>query len=231
MLPTTSNMQRGFSWRYLAFVAVTLGLALFFFQHSASKAPAPVGSKELYEYYGLRHPDTVTEQQPANLGPIVNPVPLNNAPEQQQPPPQDPSLKQIVLPLDALGQIRDTLTAEQCDQVFPDLYQAIDDSIRHWFLSQRRITPEDVDISWRSDPSLLLPGGAIRFMIYNNELRILETRNCIGALGYHERANGVLNLINRAVQSATAGGEVLPNIEVRSDRANFHLDVQSNHNC
>lgn len=217
-------MQRGFSWRYLGFAAVAVGLVLFLFQHSFGEAPSPVGSKELYEYYGLKPPGAAIEQQQANLGaPVVNPN-LAEVPKQPEVPPASPQedVKATVLPLDALGQISDTLTESQCTAAFPNLYHAIDQSISHWSLRQRRITPEDVnDISWRSDPGLLMPGGAIRFMIHNNEFRILETRGAIGVLGYHERANGILNLIQRAVNSATAGGELLPDIEVRDGCVEF----------
>lgn len=119
-----------------------------------------------------------------------------------------PALPLSALPHDALGEISDSLTESQCNDAFPELYHAIDRSARHWFIGQQRITQEDTDISWRSD-------AAVRFMIHKNEVRVLETKGVIGVYGYHDRVMGILHLIQRAADSATVGGELLPTIEVR----------------
>lgn len=224
-------MHRGLSGKYLGFVVATIGLVLFLLIRSTTQAPRPTGSKELYAFYGLQHPDTLKNQEPATQEePIVNPGLVDQPQEATDPEPiigpqlpatfpdpPKPTSPPPILPIDALGEISDILTESQCTEAFPELYQAIDRSVRHWFLGRQKISPEDVDIAWRSDPSLQIPGGAIRFMVHNNELRILETRGAIGAgtMGYHDRAEGVLHLIQRALDSATAGGELLPTIEVR----------------
>ncbi|CZT19606.1 uncharacterized protein RCC_05457 [Ramularia collo-cygni] len=218
-------MAHGLTLRYVGVGAVLFALLLFYFLQASASVPTPVGSKELYAFYGLQYPHDGAVEQPVELEPpTANPdsVPgpqlpaeaLALPPQPENPSiPQQPALNTPALPIDALGQINDILTEAQCSEAFPDLYDPIDQSIGHWFLSQHRITSEDVDISWRSDPSLHMPGGAVRFMIHKNEMRILETRGAIGAMGYHDRVTGILNLIQRALNSATAGGETLPTIE------------------
>lgn len=229
-------MIHGLTWKKSGFAGVILALVTFFFWQSSSRTPTPAASEELYAFYGLKFPGTSEKpvnpgapatdsqsvggpQSPAEAiaGPQL-PGEAGNSPQQPaiglEPLQQTTQKPSSDLPLDALGQISETLTAAQCDEGFPGLYYPIDQSIRHFFLGHTRIGPKDVDISWRSDPSMSLPGGAVRFMIHRNELRILETRGAVGAMGYHDRVQGILNLIQRALNSATAGGEMLPTIEV-----------------
>lgn len=201
--------QRLPSLRYLSFVVLSIGIVGFLLISSTLKAPNAARSKEIYAFYGLQHPDAEVasdSQQPEQ------PQQLETLPQPAQP---------IFLPLDALGEVSDTLTESQCTEGFPELYDAIDSTLRYFFLGQTRITPEDVDIAWRSEASLPTPGGAVRFLIHKNELRILETRGVFGHAEYHERAMGILNLIQRALSAASAGGEILPTIEVsgESERA------------
>lgn len=97
------------------------------------------------------------------------------------------------------------LTSEQCDAAFPDLYYEIDRSVKWWKGREHNITAEDIDISWRKD-------AALRVLIHNNQLRILEAKNTWFG-GYHKRAGAMLSQLHRALLGASAAGEAVPNIE------------------
>ncbi|KAF7188063.1 hypothetical protein HII31_10635 [Pseudocercospora fuligena] len=105
----------------------------------------------------------------------------------------------------------DTLTEAQCTSEFPDLYRDIERAVAYWKNRQHTITAEDVDIAWRNQSNN--GGGAMRILIHNQELRILESMDTISPVGYRGRAFGILGLLQRAVDSAIAGGEVLPTVE------------------
>lgn len=98
------------------------------------------------------------------------------------------------------------LTQVQCDTAFPDLYYEIERAVTYRKDHSLPIEPEDVSISWRND-------AAIRGLIYDNQLRILQTRGATENLGYRRRSLSLLNQVNRAVLGATAAGQRLPNIE------------------
>lgn len=115
-------------------------------------------------------------------------------------------------PLDVHGDIIDILTAEQCSSAFPGLYHEIDRAAEYFHSSQTSIHKEDVNITWRHGEDWRA-GGAMRILIHDNQLRILETREVIGALGYEGRGLPLLYMLQRAMDSATAGGERLPTIE------------------
>lgn len=117
------------------------------------------------------------------------------------------------IPLNPEGEPADGLTEEQCSTFFPDLYKEVDRAVSHWKSRSHIISAEDVDVSWRHGDDENR-GGAIRILIHNNELRILESKDpTIGHIGHRGREVGFLNILQRAVDSATAGGEVLPTIE------------------
>lgn len=107
--------------------------------------------------------------------------------------------------LDDIEQL-DGLTATECTAHFPDLYAEVDRAVNYWKDQDHLITPETVNVSWQQD-------GALRFLIHGNELRILEDRQSSDNWRYHERTVGQMSLIQRAIDSATAGGEMLPTIE------------------
>jgi hypothetical protein len=116
------------------------------------------------------------------------------------------------IPLDPHGDIIDILTPSQCASTFTGLYDEIDRTISHFSSSNTTIRPQDVDIAWRHGLDWRA-GGALRILIHDNQLRILETREVIGSLGYEGRGLPLLYMLQRAVDSATAGGERLPTIE------------------
>ncbi|SMR51661.1 unnamed protein product [Zymoseptoria tritici ST99CH_3D1] len=96
-----------------------------------------------------------------------------------------------------------------CLTSFPSLYHEIDRSIHLWKTTKNHtLTPTDASISWH--PTGPLDGGALRILIHNNHLRILESRNAVRDPVFRERALGVLHLLHRALQSTD---EVLPTIE------------------
>ncbi|KAF7187872.1 Protein O-glucosyltransferase 2 [Pseudocercospora fuligena] len=108
-------------------------------------------------------------------------------------------------------ELPDTLSTTQCDSEFPNLYYEVDRAASYWKERKHIISKDDVDISWQ--PTEWYSGGAIRVLIHDNRLRILESINSLRLSGYQERSLGILNLLHRALESATAGGEKLPTIE------------------
>ncbi|EME77345.1 uncharacterized protein MYCFIDRAFT_83283 [Pseudocercospora fijiensis CIRAD86] len=108
-------------------------------------------------------------------------------------------------------ELPDTLSVAQCDAEFPHLYYEVDRAASYWKAKKHTISKKDVDISWH--PTDWLSGGAIRVLIHDNRLRVLESINALRLIGYQERSLGILNLLHRALEAATAGGERLPTIE------------------
>ncbi|KAF2160418.1 hypothetical protein M409DRAFT_70385 [Zasmidium cellare ATCC 36951] len=100
----------------------------------------------------------------------------------------------------------EVLFAAECTANFPDLYYEIDRAVKYWHDRKHTITAEDVDISWRND-------AAVRILIHENELRILETKGTFDNQGYRMRTLSVLSMLQEALLSASAGGERLPTIE------------------
>lgn len=105
-----------------------------------------------------------------------------------------------------LGTI-DSFTAAQCNQNFPQLYHEIERAARYWKDRHHALTSKDVEISWRDS-------GALRILVVENELRILETKGVFDNPGYLVRVQSILHLIQQALWSATVAGERLPSIEV-----------------
>lgn len=68
-------------------------------------------------------------------------------------------------------------------------------------------------MSWRMDLEWPEQGGAMRILIHDNELRIVESRLTMENLAYRSRAIGFLSLLDQAIRAATASGESLPTIE------------------
>ncbi|CAK1359703.1 hypothetical protein CB0940_05860 [Cercospora beticola] len=105
------------------------------------------------------------------------------------------------------------LGANDCNAKFPDLYYEIERASVYWKNKKHAISKDDVDISWH--PTGMFEGGAIRFLIHENKVRVLESINAMldpkGSIG--ERGTSFLHLLQRALESATASGEVLPTIE------------------
>jgi hypothetical protein len=119
---------------------------------------------------------------------------------------------QLHIPLDAHNQIIDSLTMDQCSQAFPGLFEDLDRAAKYWNMRMHKITAEDVDIKWRTDKKHDGPGGAMRILIHDNQIRIVESRGA-AALGYWDRGVGLLRIIERALESASRAGEILPTIE------------------
>lgn len=107
----------------------------------------------------------------------------------------------------------DSLSEKQCADLFPDQYHDIDRAIAYWKERDHTISAEDVEVQSFRQPDGKDGGGAVRILIHENELRILESLGSMGHLGYRGRVIGALYLLQRAVDSASAGGEVLPTIE------------------
>ncbi|CAK1364160.1 unnamed protein product [Cercospora beticola] len=110
---------------------------------------------------------------------------------------------------------RDALSVEQCDIAFPDLYYEIDRATKYFRDLKHKITPED---TWDN------PMGSIRFLIHRNELRIINSTKAYMQMGGAERAHALTNMLHRAVESATAGGEMLPTVEFTVSLPDF-LDL------
>jgi hypothetical protein len=98
------------------------------------------------------------------------------------------------------------LSSDQCQQEYPDLYHEVNRASSFWRDRDHEIGPEDVDISWRFS-------GALKVLIMDNELRILETRNTFRDDAYRPRTLATLSQIQAALWAATARGERLPNVE------------------
>ncbi|KAK4636152.1 hypothetical protein CLAFUW4_00211 [Fulvia fulva] len=111
----------------------------------------------------------------------------------------------------------DSLTDRQCAEVFPDLYHEVDRAVEYWKKKKRHtVSADDVEVSWRKwdeEPMGDGSGGAMRILIVENELRILESEGMMGHWGHRGRAMGFLYLLQRSLHSAQAAGEKLPTIE------------------
>jgi hypothetical protein len=98
------------------------------------------------------------------------------------------------------------LSTDQCQQEYPNLYHELVRASSFWQDRNHKIGFEDVDISWRSS-------GALKILIMDNELRILETCNTFRDDAYRPRTLATLSQIQHALWAATARGERLPNVE------------------
>jgi hypothetical protein len=115
--------------------------------------------------------------------------------------------------IDLHGEIADSLTERQCSDEFPRLYFEVDRATAYWRARGHQISAGDLDVSWRSELKFPSEGGALRVLIHDNELRVVESRMSHGNPAFRARGISLLSLLNSAVKSATAGGEKLPTIE------------------
>ncbi|KAH7114504.1 DUF821 domain-containing protein [Dendryphion nanum] len=96
---------------------------------------------------------------------------------------------------------RNGLSYAQCNSAFSGMYKDLESSVSHR-RSIGDVTEEDVDLEWKKT-------GAVRAMIYDQKLHILETK--FSSSGYdQERALAVLHSLDRAV---TSSPEPIPNVE------------------
>ncbi|KAK4497815.1 hypothetical protein PRZ48_010469 [Zasmidium cellare] len=101
----------------------------------------------------------------------------------------------------------DGLTDAQCAAEFPDLFADIDRAVAYWNGKSHTITDKETDISDSR--------AAIRILIHENELRILESKQSVDRMkAAPDRALGTLHLIQRALDASMAAGERLPTVEV-----------------
>ncbi|EME45725.1 hypothetical protein DOTSEDRAFT_71425 [Dothistroma septosporum NZE10] len=100
------------------------------------------------------------------------------------------------------------LSRDQCQIAFPKLFRDLERGVAYWDDHGHIISQKDTDISWCTR-------GCVRALTYENELRILETRNTHHFDDHHDsrRVIYTLSQINRALLGATARGEIMPNIE------------------
>ncbi|KAI5366249.1 putative glycosyl transferase CAP10 domain-containing protein [Septoria linicola] len=119
------------------------------------------------------------------------------------------------------------LTYDQCSIAFPKLYHEIDRAVAYWKGRKHQISEKDVDIEWTGK-------GGIRVLIYENELRIIETKDTHHYEDNHDarRVIFVLSQINRALLGAIARGEHVPNVEFAiavNDYADLPDDASDTH--
>lgn len=101
----------------------------------------------------------------------------------------------------------DGLTAAQCSKQFPKLYHEVDRAVDFWKGKQHLISANDINTSYVKERE-----GAVRILIHDNELRIVDS-HMAQDWHFNTRTIGILSLIQRALDSAIAGGEKLPTIE------------------
>lgn len=119
------------------------------------------------------------------------------------------------------------LTYDQCTTAFPKLYYEIERSVAYWKTRNHQINENDVNISWTGK-------GGIRALIYENELRIVQTQDTHHFQDHHDarRVIFVLSQIHRALLGATAVGEKVPTIEFSiavNDHANLPSEEEDTH--
>ncbi|KAF2638290.1 hypothetical protein P280DRAFT_471405 [Massarina eburnea CBS 473.64] len=95
---------------------------------------------------------------------------------------------------------RYSFSSAQCASEFGDLFKEIERAVAHR-KSVGSLTESDIDLAWK-------PEGAVKAMIYNQKLYILESK--ISDPFKISRALGILHQIDRALVSSP---EPLPNIE------------------
>ncbi|KAK8210111.1 hypothetical protein M8818_003598 [Zalaria obscura] len=111
-----------------------------------------------------------------------------------------------------------SLTQDQCQSAFPNAYYEIDRAVAYW-RQNGTIEPSQIDINWRGD-------GAIRAMIHDRQLYILQSKGATQFHGWRERSLAVLHQINRAILSSR---DPVPNIEF-SFVVNDRVDPPKNTN-
>lgn len=135
---------------------------------------------------------------------------------EQFPRPFRTSLLQRFTNVSADNDAIDGLTEAECHEVFPGLYAEIDRVVNYWKEQNHVISASDVEI--------LENQAAVRILIHNNELRVLQSTHASDPLyGAPGRVLGTLHLIQRALDASIAVGEVLPTVEIA---LNFQDDAR-----
>jgi hypothetical protein len=110
-----------------------------------------------------------------------------------------------------------SLTGEQCDAAFPDLYHEIYRSQAYWQerQGQRKLNDSQWGLEWTT-------GAGLRVMVYDGQLHVVESRGLNHFLHWEERSKATLANIHRAIVSSR---EPVPNIEfsIKIDD-NIHLE-------
>lgn len=139
-------------------------------------------------------------------------------PHQQAPPPtivnaDDPNWK-----YDAeKHERRFGLSFAQCNSAFAGLYTDLESTMSHR-KSLGDVTEEELDLKWKKD-------GAVRAMIHNQKLHIIETKFAPG--GYNqERGLAILHSIDRAISSSS---ETIPDIEFSFSVSDIADTTHSDH--
>ncbi|GIZ43286.1 hypothetical protein CKM354_000651800 [Cercospora kikuchii] len=111
------------------------------------------------------------------------------------------------------------LSPSECSVAFPQLYHELDRSVKYWQSRDHKISPQDTNVSWTGK-------GGLRALIYENELRILETKDTHHYKDRHDARRVIFTLsqIHRALLGATARGETIPNIEF-AIAVNDHVEL------
>ncbi|KJX98528.1 DUF821 domain-containing protein [Zymoseptoria brevis] len=109
------------------------------------------------------------------------------------------------------------LTTKQCDAAFPELYHQIEFSLDHW--KGTKIKSDNIKLLGGND-------GGVRFLIHDQQLRIIETRG-LHREDFRHRIIAVAQQILRAITAAEAANEPLPDIEftvIVDDKPYLHKD-------
>ncbi|PSN72145.1 hypothetical protein BS50DRAFT_657962 [Corynespora cassiicola Philippines] len=109
------------------------------------------------------------------------------------------------------------LSSTQCISAFSALFGELEQMVWHR-KGMGNLTEADIDIGWKEQ-------GAVRAMIYNQKLRILETK--FHSAGYdQERALAILHSLDRAI---TTSPSPLPNIEFSFAVSDVPDEEHANH--
>lgn len=184
------------------FVGVALLTLLICYQSAISGSTSRATIRRIYHHEDAGE-EPLTQDATPSQEVAYQDVPSSKSPQHGQP---------GVPPRNLDGDFFDSLTTEQCHQYFPKLYKDIDDRVAFWKKRNHTITEDDLNISWRDRKEW--GGGAMRIMIHDNQIRITEAIGAFGLTGFHERGLATLALLQRAMNSAVAAGEMLPSIEV-----------------
>ena len=113
-----------------------------------------------------------------------------------------------------------SLTREQCDSAFPDLYFEIDRSRAYWRErhGEEKFSEDQWSLKWSYD-------GGLRVLIYDQQLYVTESRGLNHFLHWEERSKATLHNLHRAINAAR---EPIPNIEF-SIKINDNIELKEEH--
>lgn len=113
-----------------------------------------------------------------------------------------------------------SLTLEQCQNAFPNLYREIDRSRAYWKARQgdQLLTEEQWSLEWSAD-------GGLRLMIWEGQLYVIESRGLNHFRHWKERSHATLHNLQRAILGAR---EPIPNIEF-SIKINDNIGMTEEH--